>query len=271
MTPHQPANQGSRGHELVHEAFDGEQQIAVAVGDRGAVVADRDRRRRRKPESRAPPPRCRPWPRCPRLGAQRVRQAGHGERAPIITRPSSAATESRPRARGTADRRRGRPASCDAAGRAARLRQRLPVHVLEQQRVLALDMRKKVRQPRACAELHREPDQRRADRADAGCSPRHREPRSPPDARSPSSWMRTVPTTASAATPSMDSATIGIANRRPRRGRRRNRRLLVAEHLPPQRRGASPLPGFGGVFDLKARARNGLNGSKIMTSAPPLS
>src|SRR5207237_6228276 len=31
------------GDEFVHETFDGEQQIAVAVRYRGAVVADRDR------------------------------------------------------------------------------------------------------------------------------------------------------------------------------------------------------------------------------------
>ncbi len=50
---HHPAPAGEpgiAGDELVHEAFDGEQQKAVAVGDRGAIVADRDGRRARQTE-----------------------------------------------------------------------------------------------------------------------------------------------------------------------------------------------------------------------------
>ncbi len=43
MTPHQPANHGSPRHELVHEAFDREQQKAVAVRDCRTVIARRDR------------------------------------------------------------------------------------------------------------------------------------------------------------------------------------------------------------------------------------
>jgi hypothetical protein len=40
ITPHHPANQGSPGDELVHEAFDGQQLPASAVGNGRAVVAD---------------------------------------------------------------------------------------------------------------------------------------------------------------------------------------------------------------------------------------
>ena len=52
MTPHQPANHGSRGDELVDEAFDREQQESVAVGNGGAVVADRNRARAGQSELR---------------------------------------------------------------------------------------------------------------------------------------------------------------------------------------------------------------------------
>ncbi len=42
IAPHQPANARIARDELVHEAFDGKQQVAVTIGNSGAVVPYRN-------------------------------------------------------------------------------------------------------------------------------------------------------------------------------------------------------------------------------------
>ena len=56
ITPHQPANQGSAATNSLMKPSIGEQQIPVAVGDRRAIVADRDRAPPTRPSRAATTP-----------------------------------------------------------------------------------------------------------------------------------------------------------------------------------------------------------------------
>ena len=78
---HRPAPAGEPwvgGDEFVDEAFDREEQIAVAVRDRRTVVADRDRRRRREAELLGDRPDVGLRGKATRV-AQRLRERAHIE------------------------------------------------------------------------------------------------------------------------------------------------------------------------------------------------
>ena len=78
---HHPAPAGKPwvgGDEFVDEAFDGEEQVAVAIRDRRAVVADRNRRRRREAELLGDRPDVGLRGKATRV-AQRLRERAHVE------------------------------------------------------------------------------------------------------------------------------------------------------------------------------------------------
>ncbi len=251
IAPHQPANQGSPRDELVDKTFDREQQIAVAVRDRGAVVADRNDVVAGQTERRAPPRRCRSWRRCrccaaafPPARISRVRRSCGELRQE---------RESLLRASRTADRNRGRPASCDAACRAVRL---LPACASACggtarhsgsgccRETCGSRAHGRRRPPAGSARLPTAPSLRYCPVTAS------REPHQTPGS-SGWRWIRTVPTTASAATPNSEIATIGIAvSSTASRSSPSNNPCSVAKHLAAQRRGAALLPGFGRELDL---------------------
>ena len=176
--------------------------------------------------------------------------------------PSRSLSRQRDQARfpasSSADNRPGRPASC-RCGRpcSSTVSSDVPVQAPEQQRILLLHMGEERVAAHGMRRRHRQPDQRRSQRADLAVILGHRQPRAPPQAGSTAAWMRTVPTTRSAATPSMDMRHDGLRDRRRcRRGHRR--RTSPARGRTPRRRsayGAIALPCLGGELDLELRWR----------------
>ena len=130
------------GDEGVDEALDRKQEMPVAIRNRGAVVADGNRRARR---ARGAPRRrrYRPWPRAPGSRAKRGDEGVQFGR--VHLRRPFAARRSRAPARGRADRRQigahleVRPAE------QVDLVERLPMHLAEERPVLRLHMREKGR------------------------------------------------------------------------------------------------------------------------------
>ena len=240
---------GVGGDEFVDEAFDGEQQIAVAVRNRGAIVADRNRgaARGRAVRRRAPMSALAARPR-----AVAQRRASRSKSAPSISGRLPRARRSRSPARGRADRRRGRRASSDAAGRAARPRRASPnASGGTADRSAPGHGRGRSGSPSHAPRTDGEPDQRRADRADAAIVAVDREPRAPPEAR------RLLVDAHRA-----DHPVGGDAEHRERDDRdgvvvdrvavvAREEPLLVAEHGAPQRAGAVALPARGGELDAE--------------------
>src|ERR1700722_16401476 len=134
-------------------------------------------------------------------------------------------------------------------------RHRLPVHPMEERRVLRLHMREERSGAHRMRRGDREPDQGRANRADAPVLAGHREPRAAPQ-------PRLVLVNADRADD------LGGRNPEHGQGHERDRAiidrvaivlleqtLLLAKNLTSQRIGAFPLPARGGEFDAKlARA-----------------
>ena len=236
------------GHELVHEAFNGEQQVTVAVRDRRTVVADRNGRAGRHAEPRCDRRQCRAWRR--RRGSPAGWRRDRRARRPSmsIRRPSWAATGSRSPHRRSAGT--GEIGLHEVMRTAAQhdLFDRAPMQALKQQRILRLDVGVEALAAARVGGGDGEADQRRAERADAAILGSDSETRAPPFVR-----LGLVDTHGA------DDLVRRDTERRDRDQRDRDGidvvavvtredALLLAEHPPPQHRRLAAFPGFSREF-----------------------